>query len=102
MKIYMQLTASEDGIVQFAKQPGIGLDPGDITGVLTLDDRARVKHANPFEGLLPSVGAPVMSTRQCDTRSMRHRERFRVHRQLPWVSADPDQQGNNDPQVDWR
>ena len=56
--MYMQLTASEDGIVQFVKQPGIGLDPGDIIGILTLDDPARVKHAKPFEGLLPPVGAP--------------------------------------------
>ena len=58
MKMYMQLTASEDGIVQFVKQPGIGLEPGDIIGILTLDDPARVKHAKPFEGLLPPVGAP--------------------------------------------
>ena len=56
--MYMQLTASEDGVVQFVKQPGIGLEPGDIIGILTLDDPARVKHAKPFEGLLPPVGAP--------------------------------------------
>lgn len=56
--MYMQLTASEDGIVQFVKQPGIGLEPGDIIGILTLDDPARVKHAKPFEDLLPPVGAP--------------------------------------------
>lgn len=58
MKMYMPLTAAEDGIVQFVKQPGVGLEPGDIIGILTLDDPARVKHAKPFEGLLPSVGAP--------------------------------------------
>ena len=58
MKMYMPLTASEDGVVQFVKQPGVGLDPGDILGILTLDDPARVKHAKPFEGLLPSVGTP--------------------------------------------
>jgi len=56
--MYMPLAASEDGIVQFVKQPGIGLEPGDILGILTLDDPARVKHAKPFEGLLPSVGTP--------------------------------------------
>jgi len=56
--MYMPLTASEDGIVQFVKQPGVGLDPGDILGILTLDDPARVKHAKPFEGLLPPVGTP--------------------------------------------
>jgi len=56
--MYMPLTASEDGVVQFVKQPGVGLEPGDILGILTLDDPARVKHAKPFEGLLPSVGTP--------------------------------------------
>lgn len=58
MKMYMPLTASEDGVVQFVKQPGVGLEPGDILGILTLDDPARVRHAKPFEGLLPSVGTP--------------------------------------------
>lgn len=56
--MYMPLTASEDGVVQFVKQPGVGLEPGDILGILTLDDPARVKHAKPAEGLLPSVGTP--------------------------------------------
>ncbi|KZP16603.1 acetyl CoA carboxylase [Athelia psychrophila] len=58
MKMYMPLVASEDGIVQFVKQPGVSLEPGDILGILTLDDPARVKHAKPFEGLLPSLGSP--------------------------------------------
>ncbi len=58
MKMYMPLVASEDGIVQFVKQPGVSLEPGDILGILTLDDPARVKHAKPFEGLLPPMGTP--------------------------------------------
>ncbi|KIK95000.1 hypothetical protein PAXRUDRAFT_413240 [Paxillus rubicundulus Ve08.2h10] len=58
MKMYMPLVASEDGIVQFVKQPGVSLEPGDILGILTLDDPARVKHAKPFEGLLPPMGLP--------------------------------------------
>jgi acetyl-CoA carboxylase / biotin carboxylase 1 len=58
MKMYMPLVASEDGIVQFVKQPGVSLEPGDILGILTLDDPARVKHAKPFDGLLPKLGAP--------------------------------------------
>ena len=58
MKMYMPLVASEDGIVQFVKQPGVSLEPGDILGILTLDDPARVKHAKPFEGLLPTLGTP--------------------------------------------
>ncbi|KII85890.1 hypothetical protein PLICRDRAFT_44314 [Plicaturopsis crispa FD-325 SS-3] len=58
MKMYMPLVAGEDGIVQFVKQPGVSLEPGDILGILTLDDPARVKHAKPFEGLLPQMGRP--------------------------------------------
>jgi acetyl-CoA carboxylase / biotin carboxylase 1 len=61
MKMYMPLTAAEDGIVQFVKQPGVSLEPGDILGILTLDDPARVKHAKPFEGLLPPMGNPAVS-----------------------------------------
>jgi acetyl-CoA carboxylase / biotin carboxylase 1 len=58
MKMYMPLVASEDGVVQLIKQPGVSLEPGDILGILTLDDPNRVKHAKPFEGLLPPMGAP--------------------------------------------
>jgi acetyl-CoA carboxylase/biotin carboxylase 1 len=58
MKMYMPLVAAEDGIVQLVKQPGVTLEPGDILGILTLDDPARVKHAKPFEGLLPPLGMP--------------------------------------------
>ena len=58
MKMYMPLVASEDGIVNFVKQPGVTLEPGDILGILTLDDPTRVKHAKPFDGLLPSFGPP--------------------------------------------
>lgn len=56
--MYMPLVASEDGIVQLIKQPGVSLEPGDILGILTLDDPARVKHAKPFEGQLPTMGVP--------------------------------------------
>ena len=58
--MYMPLIASEDGVVQFVKQPGVSLEPGDILGILTLDDPARVKHAKPFEGLLPPMGLPYV------------------------------------------
>jgi acetyl-CoA carboxylase / biotin carboxylase 1 len=61
MKMYMPLVASEDGIVQFVKQPGVSLEPGDILGILTLDDPTRVKHAKPFEGLLPDLGNPAIA-----------------------------------------
>ncbi|EPQ56622.1 cytosolic acc1, acetyl-CoA carboxylase [Gloeophyllum trabeum ATCC 11539] len=58
MKMYMPLVAAEDGVVQLVKQPGVSLEPGDILGILTLDDPSRVKHAKPFEGLLPDMGMP--------------------------------------------
>ncbi|KAJ2784730.1 acetyl-coenzyme-A carboxylase [Coemansia javaensis] len=58
MKMYMQLTATEDGVVQFVKQPGASLAAGEVIGVLTLDDPSRVKHARPFEGQLPAYGPP--------------------------------------------
>ncbi|MBW0484104.1 hypothetical protein O181_023819 [Austropuccinia psidii MF-1] len=58
MKMYMPLVASEDGVPQFVKQPGVTLEPGDILGVLTLDDPSRVKHAQPFAGQLPQMGMP--------------------------------------------
>ncbi|OCB90590.1 acetyl CoA carboxylase [Sanghuangporus baumii] len=58
MKMYMPLVATEDGIVQFVKQPGVSLEPGDILGILSLDDPSRVKHAKPFDGLLPAMGLP--------------------------------------------
>lgn len=61
MKMIMPLVATEDGIVQFVKQPGVTLEPGDILGILTLDDPSRVKHAKPFEGQLPPMGSPSMS-----------------------------------------
>jgi len=58
--MYMPLVASEDGVVQLIKQPGVSLEPGDILGILTLDDPSRVKHAKPFEGLLPPLGPPAV------------------------------------------
>lgn len=60
MKMYMPLTASEDGTIQIIKQPGVNLEPGDILGILTLDDPSRVRHARPFEGLLPTMGTPAV------------------------------------------
>lgn len=64
MKMYMPLIAAEDGIAQFVKQPGVSLNPGDILGILTLDDPARVKHAKPFNDLLPPMGTPsVLGTK---------------------------------------
>ncbi|KAH6919057.1 acetyl CoA carboxylase [Coprinopsis sp. MPI-PUGE-AT-0042] len=60
MKMYMPLVASEDGIVQLIKQAGVSLEPGDILGILTLDDPGRVKHAKPFKGQLPAMGPPAL------------------------------------------
>ncbi|KAJ1656041.1 acetyl-coenzyme-A carboxylase [Dispira simplex] len=58
MKMYMPLVASEDGVVQFIKQPGATLGAGDIIGILTLDDPSKVRHAQPFTGQLPLLGSP--------------------------------------------
>jgi acetyl-CoA carboxylase/biotin carboxylase 1 len=71
MKMYMPLVASEDGIVQLIKQPGVSLEPGDILGILTLDDPARVKHAKPFEGQLPPMGVPGVVGNKPHQRLMR-------------------------------
>ena len=58
MKMYMPLITQEDGVVQLIKQPGATLEAGDILGILALDDPSRVKHAQPFSGQLPDLGAP--------------------------------------------
>ncbi|KAJ2466222.1 acetyl-coenzyme-A carboxylase, partial [Coemansia sp. RSA 2322] len=58
MKMYMQLTTAEDGVVQFVKQPGAALAAGEVIGVLALDDASKVRHAKPFEGLLAPYGPP--------------------------------------------
>ncbi|KEI40541.1 uncharacterized protein L969DRAFT_22502 [Mixia osmundae IAM 14324] len=58
MKMYMPLVAAEDGVPQFVKQPGTTLEPGDILGILTLDDPSRVHHAKPFSGQLQPMGLP--------------------------------------------
>jgi acetyl-CoA carboxylase/biotin carboxylase 1 len=63
-----RLHASEGGIVNFVKQPGVSLEPGDILGILTFDDLTpgRVKHAEPFYGLFPSFGPPGVSGNKSD------------------------------------
>lgn len=58
MKMYMPLITQEEGMVQLIKQPGAVLEAGDILGILALDDPSRVKHAQPFQGQLPSLGPP--------------------------------------------
>jgi acetyl-CoA carboxylase/biotin carboxylase 1 len=71
MKMYMPLVASEDGVVQLIKQLGVSLEPGDILGILTLDDPNRVKHAKPFDGLLPPMGTPGVVGNKPDQRLVR-------------------------------
>ncbi|SJM86975.1 probable Acetyl-CoA carboxylase [Zygosaccharomyces bailii] len=60
MKMQMPLIASESGIVQLLKQPGSTIAAGDIIAILSLDDPSKVKHAMPFEGMLPDYGPPVI------------------------------------------
>ncbi|KAK7564996.1 acetyl-CoA carboxylase [Phyllosticta citricarpa] len=58
MKMYMPLTAQEDGVVNLIKQPGATLEAGDIVGILALDDPSKVKSAQLFLGQLPVYGPP--------------------------------------------
>jgi len=58
MKMYLPLVASEDGEVSFVKSPGVSLNPGDIIGILSLDDPSRVQHAKPYQGQLQDFGLP--------------------------------------------
>ncbi|CDR41195.1 CYFA0S06e03664g1_1 [Cyberlindnera fabianii] len=60
MKMCMPLIAQEDGIVQLVKQPGSNVTAGDILAILALDDPSKVKHALPFEGVLPQFGTPTI------------------------------------------
>lgn len=56
--MYMPLIAAEDGSPMFIKQVGVALQPGEVLGILALDDPSRVRHAKPFEGQLPTYGLP--------------------------------------------
>ena len=60
MKMCMPLIAQENGIVQLVKQPGSNVQAGDILAILALDDPSKVKHALPFEGIMPQFGAPTV------------------------------------------
>ncbi|KAE8200344.1 hypothetical protein CF336_g732 [Tilletia laevis] len=60
MKMYLPLVASEDGVVSFVKSAGVSLTPGDIIGILNLDDPSRVQHAKPYQDQLPDFGLPVI------------------------------------------
>ncbi|KAH3678328.1 hypothetical protein WICMUC_001561 [Wickerhamomyces mucosus] len=60
MKMQMPLIAQENGIVQLVKQPGSNVQAGDILAILALDDPSKVKHALPFEGILPQYGTPTV------------------------------------------
>lgn len=60
MKMCMPLIAQENGVVQLIKQPGSTVNAGDILAILALDDPSKVKHALPFEGTLPDLGAPLV------------------------------------------
>ncbi|KAL2707195.1 Biotin carboxylase [Kluyveromyces marxianus] len=60
MKMQMPLISQENGIVQLLKQPGSTLAAGDILAILSLDDPSKVKHAKPYEGMLPEMGSPIV------------------------------------------
>ncbi|WFD46835.1 acetyl-coenzyme-A carboxylase [Malassezia furfur] len=58
MKMYLPLVAQEDGLITFVKTPGVSLSPGDLLGVLTVDDASKIQRAVPFDGRLPDYGLP--------------------------------------------
>lgn len=60
MKMQMPLVSQENGAIQLLKQPGSTIAAGDIIAMLTLDDPSKVKHALPFEGMLPELGSPMV------------------------------------------
>ncbi|KAK9765298.1 acetyl-coenzyme-A carboxylase, variant 3 [Basidiobolus ranarum] len=87
MKMYMSLTATENGIVQFIKQPGSTLEPGDILGILTLDDPNRVRYAKRFEGQLPSMSSPFVQGNKI------HQKFREIQRSLELILEGYDSQG---------
>ncbi|SCU82993.1 LAMI_0C01618g1_1 [Lachancea mirantina] len=60
MKMQMPLISQESGTLQLLKQPGSTVAAGDILAILALDDPSKVKHALPYEGMLPELGAPIV------------------------------------------
>jgi len=59
MKMYMPLTASEDGVLHPIKQAGTTLEAGDMLATLSLDDPSSIRQADLFTGEIPSFGLPT-------------------------------------------
>ncbi|PWN41690.1 putative acetyl-CoA carboxylase [Ceraceosorus guamensis] len=60
MKMLMPITAAEDGLITWLRAPGITVAPGELLGILTLDDPSRVVQATPYTGRLPDFDLPVI------------------------------------------
>lgn len=60
MKMLLPITAAEDGVITWLRAPGVSVAPGELLGILTLDDPSRVVQATPFAGQLPDMGMPVI------------------------------------------
>ena len=58
MKMYLPLVAQESGVVSFVKSPGVSLNPGDLLGILSVDDPSKITRATPFTGQLKEYGSP--------------------------------------------
>ena len=58
MKMYLPLVAQENGTVTFVKTPGVSLNPGDLLGILTVDDPSKILHASLCVTPLPDYGLP--------------------------------------------
>ena len=62
MKMYLPLVAQEDGVVSFVKVPGVTLSPGDLLGILSVDDVSKINRARPFTGTFAEYGDPEMQS----------------------------------------
>lgn len=58
MKMNMQLTVKESGVITMLKPEGAVMEPGDLICTIELDDPSKVKQAKLFESSLPELGEP--------------------------------------------
>ncbi|KAI9138810.1 acetyl-CoA carboxylase [Paraphysoderma sedebokerense] len=59
MKMYMPLTASEDGVLHTVKQAGSSIEAGDLLATVSLDDPSSIRQADMYRGELPLFGPPT-------------------------------------------
>lgn len=59
MKMVMQLRVTEDGKVNFSRQPGASLGSGDVIATLVLDDPESIRKPTIFDGKIPDMEMPI-------------------------------------------